>query len=343
MGGTTRGKATETPIIGLLKGEVYMRINFVGSFTTGLVGEVADEVILARELEKLGHSVNKIPRDIWKAYVDREPIQEDWKQYVNNLKADISIIAKWHHFGGDYVHKLKMYSHAPVLYWTWDWMQWPTPPQWHREMVEECDLHLTNDSASIDGFDNIVYFPMDVADGELINGTPLEPKRDIAFFGSCLDQGVRKEYVKYLFDLGYNIDVFAPNYKDWINFGVESAHPAVWGNDFAKEVLQTKICLQISVTDDIWGYWSNRVGKVLTVGGFLLARYVPGMEIAISEGADYFRTKEQMKEKIDFYLDNEVKRIWRARVGRKIGRDRFTAEARIKDLEILIERYTNEN
>lgn len=318
-----------------------MRINFVGSFTTGYVGEVADEVILARELEELGHVVNKIPRDIWKGYIDGQPKQTDWGQYTNNLKADISIICKWHHFTErKYVDKLRLYSHGPVLYWTWDWMQWPQPPQWHYEMAHAADFHLTNDSNSIplEMDINTVYFPMDVADGRILYGEPSNEVRDVAFFGSCLDQGVRKEFIKYLYDEGFNIEVFSWNWKDWIRFGVPTAKPAVWGEEFSKEVLQSKICLQMSVNDDIPGYWSNRVGKILTVGGFMLARYTRMMELAIGPGADYFRTKEELAEKIKYYLYHEDERRHTAKVGRLIGRNRFTAEARMRDLEVLLKR-----
>ena len=114
---------------------------------------------------------------------------------------------------------------------------------------------------------------------------------------------------------------------------------AVYGNDFIKEVSQTKICLGFSVNPDTWGYWSNRVGKTLTVGGFLLQRYVPGMELFLRDGADYFSSIEEAREKIDYYLKFPQKREEVAQRGYEIGRDRFTSEARIKELMILIDRF----
>lgn len=315
----------------------------VGSFTQGYVGECADEVHLARELEKLGHKVNKVPRDIWKAHCEGET-NKDWDKYLKNLKADINIICKWHHFvDGKYCRLLREKSNAPVFYWTWDYMQWPQAPEWHRRMAEGADLHLTNEGGleevqTMNQWDiKHYYFPFDVSDGEFDKLHWSQKAFDVVFFGTYLQQGDRIEWLREI-NKQHPIDIFSWNFDKWKEEGF-SARPAVYGDAFAEIVARSKICLQFSVNDHCWGYWSNRVGKILTTGGFLLARYTPGMELFLRDGAEYFSSPGEAIAKIDFYLKNDEKREKIARRGYKIGRDRFTSKARIKELDILIDRF----
>ena len=90
-----------------------MKINFVGSVTQGYVGEITDEVHLCDSLKTLGHEVTRVPRDVWKAYVDGVEIRDDW---VLPQKSDINIICKWHHFNnGKYIKHLKDETGAPQV------------------------------------------------------------------------------------------------------------------------------------------------------------------------------------------------------------------------------------
>jgi len=175
---------------------------------------------------------------------------------------------------------------------------------------------------------------MDVADGDIPR--QFEDKiYDVVFFGSCIGQGLRTKWIPEIAK-HCKLKIFASNYQDWIKMGLD-AEPAVYGDEFAKKVAQSKICLQFSVDDNTWGYWSNRVGKILTQGGFLLAHYTPGMELFLKDGVEYFRNVEECVEKIKYYLENEEKRKIVAQRG-YFGSD-FTMQRRIKDLLILRGRF----
>ena len=205
-------------------------------------------------------------------------------------------------------------------------------------MVKACDLYIANDvySGNYVGFDNCHYFPFDVADGELVQHN-LDKKYDVVFFGSYLGQGERVEWITEI-NKTHPVRIYSWNHEEWKKMGID-AHPAVYGDEFSKIVARSKIILQFSVSDHCWGYWSNRVGKVLTLGGFLLARYAPGMELFLRNGAEYFSSVKEANEKISYYLINEIEREIIAEMGRRLGRSRFTSKQRIADLVILIERY----
>jgi len=311
-----------------------LKINLVGSTTTGMTGEVADEVLIDKELRKLGFEVNFIQRDIWKAYCDGE-WDDNWKKYLDDLNSNFNIICKWYAFDKEiYTRKLREESGSKVFYWVWDWMD--GFPHGHDKMIKGCDLYLGNDvmHPQYKDIQNKQYFPMDVADGDIPR--QFEDKiYDVVFFGSCIGQGLRTKWIPEIAK-HCKLKIFASNYQDWIKMGLD-AEPAVYGDEFAKKVAQSKICLQFSVDDNTWGYWSNRVGKILTQGGFLLAHYTPGMELFLKDGIEYFRNVEECVEKIKYYLENEEKRKIVAQRG-YFGSD-FTMQRRIKDLLILRGRF----
>jgi spore maturation protein CgeB len=75
------------------------------------------------------------------------------------------------------------------------------------------------------------------------------------------------------------------------------------------------------------------------LGGFLLYRYVPGMELFLRDGCEYFSSIDEAVDKIHYYLEHEDERELIADRGHQIGREKFTSEARVKELMILIDRY----
>ena len=313
-----------------------MIINFVGSFTIGERGEVADEIHLALEMESLGHTVRKIPRDAWREYVI-EKFPKNKYDVPEDLKADINIICKWHHFyDGSFVQALRNLSNAPVFYWVWDYMQ---GEDWHMAMAKEADLYLGNDvfSGQYKDFENAYYFPFDCADEGIDRvGEGRGEVYDVSFFGSYLPQGERIPWLSII-NSQHKIKIFSVDHGNWKDAGFD-AEPAVWGEEFAQKVANSKICLGFNVNDHCWGYWSNRVGKTLCVGGLLLQRYVPGMELFVRGGAEYFSSPQEAVSKIKVFLaDKELRNLIRQE-GYRIGRDRFTSRARVEELHDLIGR-----
>jgi hypothetical protein len=314
-----------------------MRIGFIGNFQRGYVGEIADETHLCREISELGHTVYQIPRDEW-----RERVKQDLK-YVNvpeDVTFDAVIICKWHHFyDGSFAEKAREKYKCPVFYFVWDYMPNPTPPDWHVKMIQGSDLYIANDIRNYPAeipSQKLYYFPFDVSD-KLFDRIVLPKEYDVAFFGSHIGAGDRLEWMRKINQV-FPIKVFSQDFEAWKADGFD-AMPAAFGEDLPREIAKSKIILGFNVNDHCWGYWSNRVGKTLTLGGFLLQRWVPGMELFLRDGAEYFSSPEEAMQKIDYYLKHDVEREKIAQRGYEIGRDRFTSQARIRELMILIERY----
>ena len=314
-----------------------MRVGFIGNYQSGYVGEISDESHLAREIESLGHEIYRIPRDEWREYVIEGFPQNKYKNVPEIDQLDIIIFAKWNGFyDGSFIIKAREKYKCPCFLWVWDFMQGEA---WHMEMARAADLYLGNDvySGFYKNFTNAYYFPFDVSDKNYDRLPIIEKLYDVSFFGSWIPQGNRQEWLKEINKV-YPITVFTWNPKGWPE-EFKGVRMPVYGDDFAYRVAQSKICLGFSVDPHTWGYWSNRVGKILTVGGFLLYQYAPGMELFLRDGVAYFSSPQEAVEKIRYYLFNDEKRQDIADIGYEIGRTRFTSKGRIEDLMILADRF----
>lgn len=270
-----------------------MKIGFIGNYQNGYVGEISDENHLAREMESLGHTVYKIPRDEWREYVIEDFPVGKYPNIPEDVTFDIIIFAKWHHFyDGSFITKAKEKYGGVTFYFVWDMMDNKGIPDWHMEMVKAADLYLGNDVRSpfYSQTPNAYYFPFDASDGDLPRYQG-HKTIDVAFFGSWIGQGDRQEWLKEI-NKTNPITAFSWNPQDWPK-EFKDVRQAVYGEEFARKVGESKIVLGFSVEPNVWGYWSNRVGKVLTLGGFLLYQYAPGMELFLRDGAEYFSSIEE--------------------------------------------------
>ena len=317
-----------------------MRIGFIGSFNQpNMVGEVSDETHLAREMEKSGHEVYRIPRDEWREYVI-ENFPKDKYKVPEDIKLDIVICAKWHHFyDGSFINKAREKYECPVFLWVWDFMG-PDFPDWHIQMARSADLYLSGEMGLFSKYKELgvkpYYFQMDCCDGDIPIFKNEEKKYDVIFTGSYYQDGHRLEWLKEI-NKQVKVIVFGFGYEDWIKNGFE-AYPPVYGSDYNKVIAQSKIVLGFGYTIPCWGYWSNRVGKVLTAKGYLLQEYVPGMEQLLPEGLEYFSSPEEAIEKIKYTLASESHRLSCIALN-SISLKDFTSKWKMIELEKLIERY----
>lgn len=317
-----------------------MIINFVANYQNGYVGEQADEVHLARELEKMGNIVRRIPRDVWREWVLGN-YKERPKEVPEDLKANINLVAKWHHFyDGRFIDELRKESQAPVFLWVWDFMYSGGFPDWHISMAKAADLYLSGEAGIFDEYKKLgikpYYFQMDVCDGDISTFSGIEKIHDVVFTGSYLEQGHRKEWLPII-NKKIPIKIWAWNWQEWKKLGIES-YPAVYGEEYNRLIEKSRIILGFSVEPNCWGYWSNRVGKVLRGGGFLLQEYAPGMETQLPTCIKFFNSPQEAIDKIEFYLSNPKKIEKYRKEAEKIGY-RFTSKTKMGELDKLMNRF----
>jgi spore maturation protein CgeB len=320
-----------------------MNILFIGNFQNGPGGEAADESHLAREMADLGHEVMIIPRDEWREYViENQP--KDKYRVPEDFKPDIILIAKWHHFyDGSFIKVARKKYGVPVFYWVWDCMFHEAFPEWHIAMAREANLLLSGELGFANLYRekgvNFYYFQFDSTDKKFLPMVSNQKEFDVIYTGSC--QLNRLPLLKEINKV-HPIQVFAYDFEEWRKHGFAAA-PAVYGQEFNEIIGKSKIVLGTSDGPNCYGYWSNRVGKVLYAGGFLLQLYTPGMEVIIGDSCEYFSTAEEANYKIDHYLANSAAREQILQNNILSGREKWTSEYKVRQLTILMERYLKGN
>lgn len=319
-----------------------MNIVFIGNTLTGPGGEAADETHLVRELRDDGHVVYFVPRDEWREYVIEGGPRKKYK-VPEGVDADIIIICKWHHFyDGSFIEYARDKYKAPVFYWVWDWMG---GEDWHLKMARAADLYLSGELGAAQYYTmkgvKFYYFQFDVCDGQYPAMESNEKDIDVVFLGSVSNQNGRLTLLEEI-NKEVKIEVYSPDWDEFERNGF-SAHPPVYGLEFNKIIARSKIILGTSANSECFGYWSNRIGKVLHAGGFLLQWYTPGMESIIGPACEYFSTAEEAIAKIRFFLAHpkEVEEV--RRNNSLLNRGRWTSKYKIKQLSILMDRYLKDN
>lgn len=322
-----------------------MTINFVGLFGQTDTGEPSDESHLADALEGLGHTIRRIPRDEWREYVIENFPSGKYKGIPNSFNADINIIAKWHHFyEGKFIEALRFMSKGtPVFYWVWDSVDLGI--DWHLQMAKAADLYLSGELGRAQEFRKhgirFYYFQMDVVDWRIqFIGAPKSResyKHEVVYLGTCDNQNGRVDLLKEI-NAKRPITVYGVNWQEWQKQGFD-AHPAIFGVEANEVMSRSKIVLGTSCDPHLFGYWSNRVGRVLSNRSFLLQQYTPGMENFLHDWAHYYSTADEAIASIENILEHFSE--WRARA--EYSRSMWTSNQKMKDLCVLIERYRKED
>ena len=147
------------------------------------------------------------------------------------------------------------------------------------------------------GIANPIYFigACDRHDHRVRN--PVLPiwKSDIAFIGQARADESRVALVRK-FAKRFNVKVYG---KNWQAFGIKPTLKTVTPRRYGLVCRGAKIILGADITDEVEGYWSNRLWLTLGCGGFFLTAYVRGME-------NFFENKRHL---VWFHSETECLRL----------------------------------
>ena len=134
---------------------------------------------------------------------------------------------------------------------------------------------------------------------------------DVVFIGHYENDG-RLEYLEEIVKAGYKLRLFGPGYE-WnsqLAKSVELNHLApvhlVWNEDYNKALCGAKIalCFFSKLNRDTY---TRRCFEIPAAGTLLLSEYSDDLASLYKPGeeADMFKTKQEMIQKINLYLDND--------------------------------------
>lgn len=108
-------------------------------------------------------------------------------------------------------------------------------------------------------------------------------RSEVAFIGEARPDESRVTLVKRLRE-NFNVKVYG---KNWSEFGLGRTLKSVTPRGYGLICGGAKIILGADITNEVDGYWSNRLWLTLGCGGFFLTAYVEGM-------ADFFENRKHL-------------------------------------------------
>lgn len=318
-----------------------MRVLFIGNFQGpgNNTGEEPDERHIAKSLAQAGVDVTTVPRDevhAWHIGAKKENIPEEGAY-------DIILLCKWGNFTQDMIRAVKERYKGKLVYWVWDFMYQPHrefwTPDWHKMLLHESDYYISGERDMVKAIGgNYRYFNWDTADGQYDQLPERTDDVDVAFTGTYIPHSYRNEWLEDV-NKRFNLTIFSFDHEVWKTHGFK-AEPGKYGADYNQISARAKVILCMNWVEPMpesFGYWSNRVGKVMTTGGLPLIHYVPGMERALSDAPMYFHDKGDLFNKLSWLLGNDEQRETARVKAYDFGRRQMTTQIRMRELKVLLE------
>jgi hypothetical protein len=173
---------------------------------------------------------------------------------------------------------------------------------------------------------------------------------DVVYVGSPGEDGGRGKMVLRAAQR-HRVDVFGRGWEAYRGVSVPAGvsgrgasgpglriHGPVRPKGFARICAQAKITLGMNWLNNVPMYFSNRTWMSLGCRAFHLTHYVPGLERVFEDGVHlcWFRDLDEMMERIDEYLDDDVARRRIAKAGYHQVRDAHTYEHRTEQMLHLL-------
>jgi spore maturation protein CgeB len=166
---------------------------------------------------------------------------------------------------------------------------------------------------------------------------------DVSFLGQLNEKYGRRELIDYLSRAGIHVETFGPDSKS----GVVSEEEKIRiyrstriNLNLAGVNRKTRLTGSREIHRRVKQFKTN-LFEAAFCGGFVLSEYVPGMENLFEIGVemDIFRDKEELAEKVKYYLSHDEERESAAKRGmeRALKERRFDVEKAVPDLFVAID------
>lgn len=228
-------------------------------------------------------------------------IGKDCEMVKLSKKCDILIIQKGNGIPVDTVRECA--KHATIIHWFMDWFpqftchpdtlafskycHYRTATGYDTALLWSEQLNLPTYHV-IDGTDPTTYYPEEV-----------QKVYDVSFIGGT--DAERDAIYKFLKKYRWNVAFFGPKYTGRF----------IFPDEFRSICSKSNIVLNIS-RGNYKGYSSLRLWNLLACGSLVLTKRIPYMREHLKLHAyhhlDKFESILELKEKIEFYMDNDRKR-----------------------------------
>ncbi|MBQ2886689.1 MAG: glycosyltransferase [Alphaproteobacteria bacterium] len=164
-------------------------------------------------------------------------------------------------------------------------------------------------------------------------------KSELLFVGSTWYE---RESVKYATELEYDVSVYGMNWKNKIdNKYIKGSY--IDNRELNKYYSSAKIVLSDHAEDlEEMGLVINRLYDATACGAFVISEYSPYIEEIFGDSIPMFKSKEDFKALVDFYLANPDKRNEKAKKAQEITLNHHTNTVIAKKLKSLFDTIREE-
>lgn len=291
---------------------------------------------IAAALDRNGHHCVRVQRTKW--------FDEDRLLAIaRSVKAEYLLLSKTPEIVPGQLQYIRKHG-VFVIFWTFDWMRCPTNWEWYGDIAREADICFQTDGYA----DQEFYTAENIRRVELHQGfvrglheipnfsqESLSPRysaapygSDIVFIGSTYTNRRRElmlEMTRYELPNSLGASQFT-------KYGAPQEQ--IWGRPFAATCYLSKIILGDNFTNEVAGYWSDRVYLTLACGGFFLTAYVQGMERKFENHRHlvWWKSFEELHELIRYYLPREAERRAIAHEGWRLVHQQDSYDRRIHQM-----------
>lgn len=172
-----------------------------------------------------------------------------------------------------------------------------------------------------------------------------ELKHKLLFVGNKYTDAPSRKVIEYSLEYGLKPAVYGAGWADVLvgeNADLYKGYQ-IRGEELRYFYSSADIVLNDTREDMIEaGFISNRIYDVTACGAFIISDYIPEIEEIYGDSVPMYKNKEEFKALIDYYLAHPEERQEKARQAQKITRERFGAEAVMKEMMRLLEQYRKE-
>lgn len=269
--------------------------------------------------------------------------EKNIKQSIIENNIDIIIVSP---FPNDYGLSMNYYASlkdiVKIVFWMWDdEMYFDSYSKYYCQIA---DAVITTDYFSVIAYNKLcipailflpthsrrTYYPLNI-----------EKDIDVSFLGDCTKND-RMQYIDYLIKNGVNVETF----------GNGSKNGFVERSEISKIYSRSKINLNLSKLDNL--NWINkdepllnrirtfkgRIDEICLTKSFVLSEYAPNLKFYFDTDTEIaiFDTKEELLDKICYYLTHNEEREKIALNGYKRAIDNYVVDVTIQ--KTLYELYT---
>ncbi|MBP3688042.1 MAG: glycosyltransferase family 1 protein [Alphaproteobacteria bacterium] len=156
-----------------------------------------------------------------------------------------------------------------------------------------------------------------------------ELKTDILFVGSNWHD---RTSLRFALEEGFEVDVYGYNWQGVVPAPLYKA-PYIKNEELHRYYASAKIVLNDHRPDmKEKGFINNRIYDATAAGALVISDYMKEIEEVYGDSVPMYKNKEELKEKLAYYLSHEDKRLEKAQKAREITLKYFTNKAAAKKI-----------